>query len=291
MDLLIGTESGVIDVGGRTLSRSSRVDHVVRHGDDWWAVGEDGLLRNGEPVAAPPPGTTLNCVTPGRGRVRVGADSARLLYLEDGRLIEDPRFADAPGRESWHTPWGGPPDVRSMSLGPEGTLYVNVHVGGILRYEDSDITPTLDIDADVHQVVAHPERPGVVVAATARGLAWSENGRDFAFRTDGLTHTYCRAVAVDGDTVVVSASRGPRGGESRLFHTSLEGGPLRACEGLPTFGTNIDTHCVAVGPAGCFVANGGTVWSSYDGGDTWAVAAGDLPTITSLTLASGPSTN
>lgn len=284
MDLLIGTEAGVFDVGGDALLQGSRVNHVVRHGYDWWTVGEDGLLRNGEVMAPPPPGTTLNCVSPAPERVWVGADSARLFYPNGGRLLEDRRFAEAPGRESWHTPWGGPPDVRSMSLGPEGTLYVNVHVGGILRYEDSDITQTLDIAADVHQVVAHPERPGVVVAATARGLAWTEDGRDFAFRTDGLAHTYCRAVAVYGDKVVVSASRGPRGGDARLFHGSLEGGPLRPCEGLPTFRTNIDTHCVTVGPAGCFVGNGGTVWSSLDGGDTWEVAAGDLPTITSLTL-------
>lgn len=282
MDLLIGTTAGVFDLEGGAHSGASRVSHVARLGEDWWAVGDDGLVRNGEAVAAPPAGTVLHCVAPGPDRVWVGADSARLYHLDDGRLTEEESFAEAPGREAWHTPWGGPPDVRSLSAGPDGVLYVNVHVGGILRRAGDGFSPTVDIAADVHQVQAHPDRPGVVVAATARGLATTSNGADFVFRTEGLAHTYCRAVAVDGDTVLVSASRGPRGGDARLYRGSLDGGALDPCEGLPIFEGNIDTHCVLARPGAYFLGHGPQVWVSTDGGYGWEAATDGLPSVTAL---------
>lgn len=282
MDLVIGTTAGVFDLEGKARSGASLVSHVARSGEDWWAVGEEGLIRNGEVVATPPAGAVLQCVAPGPDRVWVGADSARLYYLDTGELVEEEKFTEAPGRDAWHTPWGGPPDVRSLSVGPDGALYVNVHVGGILRHAGEGFTPTVDIAADVHQVLAHPDRPGVVAASTARGLATAGNGSDFEFRTDGLAHSYCRAVAVDGDTVLVSASRGPRGGEARLYRSLLEGGVLEPCEGLPTFEGNIDTHCVLGRPSAYFVGHGPQVWVSTDGGDGWEAATDGLPSVTAL---------
>lgn len=282
MDLLIGTTAGVFDLEGKAQSGASRVSHVARSGENWWAVGDDGLVRNGQVVAAPPPGAVLHCVAPGSGRVWVGADSARLSYLDDGELVEDESFARAPGRDAWHTPWGGPPDVRSLSVGPDGVLYVNVHVGGILRHTGDGFSPTVDIASDVHQVLAHPDRPGVVVAATAQGLAMTGNGSDFGFRTDGLPHTYCRAVAVDRDTVLVSASRGPRGGDARLYRGPLDGGALEPCKGLPIFEENIDTHCVLARPDAYFLGHGPQLWVSADGGDSWEAATDGLPSVTAL---------
>ena len=60
--------------------------------------------------------------------------------------------------------------------------------------------PTIDIDADVHQVLADPIRAGHVVAATALGLAESSDaGGTWRFTTEGLHAPYARAVALDGD--------------------------------------------------------------------------------------------
>lgn len=237
MSLLIGTTAGAFTLDDPTtpLLPDSRFNHIARDGDSWWAVdGKARVHHDGEVVATAPDGVALNCVVPGTDPVWVGATSARLFRLEDGELVDDALFADAPGRDEWYTPWGGPPDVRSMAVDASGRLFINIHVGGILRYDDTGLSPTLDQDADVHQVIAHPSRSGVVLAACAHGLAQSVNGRDFEYRDDGLHATYCRAVAVVGDTVLLSVSTGPRSSRARLYRAELDAGPFQRCEkGLP----------------------------------------------------------
>src|SRR6266545_3533389 len=101
--------------------------------------------------------------------VLVGSSQARLFRIVDDGLELVAAFDRAEGRSRWYTPWGGPPDTRSISEWDEA-VYVNVHVGGILRTEDrgETWTPTIDIDADVHQVTT---AEGLVLAASAGGLA------------------------------------------------------------------------------------------------------------------------
>src|SRR5207245_2574370 len=86
-------------------------------------------------------------------------------------------FDAAPGRDDWFTPWGGPPDTRTISEDADA-VYVNVHVGGILRSDDAGATwsPTIRIHADVHKVLARPGR--LYAACGARGLAVSSDGGD-----------------------------------------------------------------------------------------------------------------
>lgn len=283
--VLIGTKAGIHAVDEDRPDQEIDVVHLARHETGWWAVDPQGRIwHDGEAQADAPEGVRINCLQPTTDGVWLGADSARLFLLQNGMVLEDEFFADAPGRDTWHTPWGGPPDVRSLAYEPDGALYINVHVGGILRYDNTGLTPTVQIESDVHQVVTHPDRGATVAAATAWGLAQSSNGHDFQFRTDGFTSRYCRAVAVWDDTVLVSASRGPRGGGAKLYRGSLRDGPLLPCDGgLPEdFEGNIDTHCLVAGPDGCFVGNGGTVWGSDDGGRTWETVARDLPAVTCL---------
>lgn len=286
MGALVGTIQGVFDLEtGEEFLAGRSINHLMRDEDGWWAVDDDGGLWRGEDRAAQSEDATFNCVLPAGHGVWLGASSARLYWWDEEGLAEDLAFAEAPGRESWHTPWGGPPDVRSMAFGPDGILYVNVHVGGILFYDDSGVTPTLDIDADIHQVVAHPTRPAHVLAASAWGLAVSTNGHDYDFRTDGLAHNYCRAVAVRDATVIVSAARGPSGGDSAIYRGELDGGRLRRCEhGLPpSFEGNLDTHCLAATDTGFVAVNGSSAWRSDDDGITWRVERSDLPRVTCLT--------
>jgi hypothetical protein len=227
------------------------------------------------------------CVAATGDDVFVGSSQARLFRVGGQDLEPVVSFDRADGRDSWYTPWGGPPDTRSISEWDEA-IYVNVHVGGILRTEDrgETWTPTIDIDADVHQVTT---AEGLVLAACAGGLAVSsDRGRSWTIRSEGLAAPYSRAVAVCGDAVLVSASKGPRGGQSAVYRGDLrgtsDGGDLERCRtGLPEwFDDNVDSYCLDALPDGSFVAFGtwdGRVFASDDTGVNWRELASGLPPI------------
>ena len=286
MTLLVGTTTGAFKLGDDApLIAGTRINHLAIDTDGWWALdGRGRVHRNGEVAVTMPPDVKPVCIQPTPETVWIGASEARLYALERGAVMEDEFFAIAPGRDTWHTPWGGPPEVRSMTIDADRTLYVNVHVGGILRYDDSGVVPTLDIESDVHQVAAHPELQGAIFAASAWGLAHSHNGHDFDFRSEGLHAPYCRAVVVLEERVLVSASTGPRSSQGRLYRTDLWEGPFTpVTEGLPEwFGDNLDTHCLVARNGSVFAAVGDTIWRSEDEGDTWEEIATGLPRITCL---------
>ena len=180
-------------------------------------------------------GSELLAGTRGAHLVRVGVGG--------GGNQPVPSFDQAPGRDSWHQPHGGPPAVRTMAVDDEGRIYVNVHVGGIVRSDDGGETwqPTIDIDVDVHQVVTVPGQPGRVLAATARGLASSDNyGKSWKIMDDGLLDQarYARAVAVSDEMIFLSVSEGPEGKKAAVFRRPLHGtrrfGKVRAaCPSCP----------------------------------------------------------
>jgi hypothetical protein len=229
------------------------------------------------------PEERANCLlVPADGEPRIGSSGARLFRLAAGRLQPVDAFDGVEGRGDWYTPWGGPPDTRSLAEDESGALYANVHVGGIVRSRDGGTTwaATIDIDSDVHQVVASD---GLVLAATAYGLAVSRDcGDAWRFETEGLHAAYCRAVAVGGGSVFLSASRSHRGHQAAVYRKPLEGGSFERCTaGLPEwFDDNVDTHCLAA--SGSRVVLGtrdGSVYLSSDGGETWGDIARDLPSI------------
>ena len=302
--VLVGTGDGLhLVAAGATPVRGldrREVGALAAGPDAAWAV-VDGAEVWRVPAGRPDEGVLvaasvqlhLNCLAVAGGELLAGTAGAHLLRLEAGMLRQVEAFDRAEGRDGWYTPWGGPPDLRSLAVGPDGLVWANVHVGGILRGDDGGRawTPTIEVDADVHQVLAAPP-PGRVLAATARGLAVSgDTGRTWAFQTEGLHAGYCRAVAVAGDTVLVSCSTGPRGQRAAVYRRPLEAGPgtpfERCRAGLPAwFDGTVDTACLQA--AGSTVALGtaaGEVYLSEDAGATWRLLAGDLPPVRCLLLA------
>jgi hypothetical protein len=223
------------------------------------------------------------CVTGIGADVFVGSSEARLFRLAGETLEPVDAFDHASGRETWHTPWGGPPDTRSMANWRD-EIYVNVHVGGILRSDDDgkQWTPTIDVDADVHHVTT---AAGMVLAACAGGLAVStDRGATWAYRTDGLESRYSRAVAVCGGVVLLSASNGPRGGRAAVYRGDLSGGTFERCRaGLPEwFDDNIDTYRLDALPDGALASFGtsdGRLYGSTDEGATWNELVSGLPPV------------
>jgi hypothetical protein len=287
MTLLVGTRAGLfaVDEASEQVIGGTRINHVITDASGWWSVDGKGRIHNdGDHVASLPDGAASLCIQPSPDTVWIGADQARLFALDDGEVTEDEFFASAPGRENWYTPRGAPADVRSMTLDADHTLYINVHVGGILRYDDTGPVPTLDIDADVHQVAAHPTQKGAIFAATAHGLAASHNGHDFEFRTDGLHANYCRGLAVLDDRVIFSASTGPRTQRGRLYTCPLWEDHIEpVTTGLPEwFDDNLNTYCIDADQQRVYIGHDDQVWVSEDRGISWSVMTSGLSGITCL---------
>jgi hypothetical protein len=295
--ILFGTERGLyeIDDDGGGEPRLVHEDPVVAlHGR--LAVVEGNRLRRGADGDVRLPEPEATCLVVVDGVVYVGTHQAHLLRVAEGAVEPVQGFEEADGRSSWYTPWGGPPDTRSLSATAEGVLYANVHVGGILRSDDAGTTwhPTIDIDADVHQVLALDDG-GTVLAATAYGLARSDDsGATWKFSTEGLHGAYSRAVAVAGDWLLLSASTGPGTRRAAVYRRPLDApvdAPFERCaEGLPEwFSENVNTGSLAADAAGHTTVIGtpqGSVYRSDDAGASWREVVRGLPPVTSVALVS-----
>jgi hypothetical protein len=170
-------------------------------------------------------------------------------------------------------------------------LLANVHVGGVPRSTDGGATwhPTIAIDSDVHEVRAHPNRPGVVMAAAAIGLCTSRDGGvTWNVEQDGLHASYCSAVAFAGDDVLVSASVDHFAAQGAIYRRKVDGdGPLVAIAGgLPTWIDGIaDTRCIAThGSAAALADRKGNLYISADTGRSWSRQADGLPTPSSVLI-------
>ena len=286
--VLVGTADGLHELSpdgtrGEAWHPGREVSYVAPEGWELWAIldgrevwhtaGIDWWVHVGDL----PDGLRGNCIADTRAGVIVGTSEARLFRVAGEGLEPVGAFDDAPGRDGWYTPWGGPPDTRSITEDGD-TVYVNVHVGGVLRSLDRGETwePTIDVDADVHKVWATRER---VFAPCARGLAVSENrGDEWSMRTEGLHANYCRGVAVTGDTVLVSASDGPRGARSAVYRGAAKDGPLERCTDF--FDRNVDSAWLdATDELAAFGTEDGRVFTSNDEGATWNEIASGLPAV------------
>lgn len=232
------------------------------------------------------------CVTLGE-RLLVGTDDARIFALSEGAWTPLPGLDATPGRESWYAGSAvidgqvvGPPlGVRSMAASCDGrAVFANVHVGGIPRSTDggSSWAPTIDVDADVHQVATHPSRPEIVIAAAAAGLCVSrDGGQSWSLTTQGLHAPYGSAVAMTECWLYLAASTDHFAAQGAIYRRRIEGdGPLeRVRGGLPEWLDGIaDSYCLAAkGQTLAIVDRGGNLYGSLDGGDSWSLWAEGLP--------------
>jgi hypothetical protein len=272
--------SGEVQHLGRSVSAVARARSdlwmIVEGSEVWHTAGTD--RRHVTDLVD----LRATCLASIEGEVFVGSSEAHLFLVAGESLEPVAAFDGAEGRSTWYTPWGGPPDTRSLANWDDD-IYVNVHVGGVLRSHDrgETWTPTIDIDADVHQVTT---AEGLVLAACAGGLATStDRGSTWSLRTAGLEARYSRAVAVCGEAVLVSSSNGPRGGRSAVYRANLASGAFERCHaGSGWFDDNIDSHWLDALPDGSFAAFGtsdGRVFASADEGSTWEEHVSGLPPV------------
>jgi hypothetical protein len=297
--ILVGTESGLWQLRGDALEpvdsfTARTVTALAQTGSETWAIVDGRALWHSAghhwEERASLGDRPATCLAPTPHGLLIGTEQAHLLRVLDGTVAPVESFETVEGREEWHTPWGDPAAVRSIAAALDGTIHVNVHVGGVVRSRDSGRSwaPTLDIEVDVHQVIAHPTRADLVLVAAYDGFGVSRDGADsWQFVTDGMHAHYARAVAVSGETVLVSASTGPRGRKATLYRKPLDGATefVRCSEGLPWFEDNIDTGCLAAdGSLVVFGTDDGRVFRSLDSGAHWGLVTKGLPTITAVTI-------
>jgi hypothetical protein len=244
----------------------------------------------------------LACCVPVGDVIYVGTEDARVLRVGADGALEPLRGFDAvAGRETWYAGSAvingqrvGPPlGIRSITATADGAaLLANVHVGGVPRSTDGGATwhPTIDVGSDVHEVRAHPNRPGIVMAAAAIGLCASrDGGMTWDVEQEGMHASYCSAVAFLGDDVLVSASVDHFAAQGAIYRRPVDGHELLVPigGGLPTWIDGIaDTGCIAArGSAAALADRKGNLYVSIDTGRSWSRRAAGLPPPSSVLIA------
>lgn len=288
--IYVGTDDGLHVFGSQTRLElpGRRLRTLVADGDKIWALVGESEIFNAGAAAIWRHVTRLRnvkttCIHPSGDGLLIGTYGAHLYRLRGQRLEPVESFDLVDGRAKWHAASGDQPSVGSIGVDDDGNTFVNVRIGGIPRSTDDCATwePTLDIDEDVHQIIALPG-DGPLLAATARGLSTSwDHGGAWNHRALGLDGTYCTAVGVCNDTVVVSASEGTNGKGAAIYRGGLEGVRLERCgKGLPDLETNIEPHCLAgAGSTIAFGTTTGAVYASADAGRSWELLADGLPAV------------
>jgi hypothetical protein len=289
--VLVGTVGGLVAWSRDTIEEPVLRGHAVgpialgEDGSAWAVVDGRELWRSDDRAewseAAAWDGPALTCVVPVDGAAVAGTVEGHVVRATtDGRIEQLDRFDALPERGKWYTPWGAPADVRSIAAA-DGTVYVNVHVGGVAASsgEAWAALEGVDIDVDVHQVITGPG--GLVLVATgAAGLGVSrDGGATWEWFEKGLHGTYLRAVALAGGTILVSASTGPFAKQSAVYRRDLAGGDFVRCEGgLPEWlPEQVDTHMLAAtDDLVALLSDDGSLYVSRDRGITWESVARGL---------------
>jgi photosystem II stability/assembly factor-like uncharacterized protein len=221
------------------------------------------------------------------GTIYAGCEPSMLFHSKDeGKTWHElAALRSIPSAPTWSfppRPWTS--HVRWIAPNPHeaNLLIVGIELGGLMYSDDggqtwSDHRP--NAQRDVHALAWHPHTKGRAYEAGGGGPAWSRDGGKTWERLErGLDWHYTWGLALDYDDPdcwYISASPGPReahaGSGNALAHIYrwqseswqiLQGGlpdPLRA---LPYAITNKPGELYA-GLAG------GTLYASYDKGDTW----------------------
>lgn len=286
MDVLIGTREGLFRLSDAGVAPVAPTETTAI--DNEWAIVEDtdvvslvsGTIATTAPLSA-------QCVAAFGDGALVGTEQARVFEVgASGSIKPVESFDHIPSRDTWYTPWGGPPDTRSLTVTADMVPLVNVHVGGVWRAAEGAWTEVVPVDNDTHQVLAARSGSRIVVAAAVGFGSSTDGGQTFTWTTDGLHATYSRAVAFAGDFVLLTASTGPRTDRGAVYRRPIDGdGPFERChEGLADwFAFNIDTFQLVAHDNVAAIGTGtGEVYLSEDEGSTWALVAKDLPPIRCL---------
>lgn len=291
--MLIATSNQVFTSAGETPAPCLAIDGIrcLDEGVQYSAIGlADGrvvVLSDGQAQPqATGIGDSVECIallSEEPLHVLLGTEPPHVYSLDgtDAPASRVESFDALECRQSWYTPWGGPPAVRSLAHSGDW-VFADIHVGSIMRSPDRGATwepVTPDLHADVHQVATAPSRAGRLYANTAAAVFISDDyGRSWEQRREGLENRYGRALAVhprDPDCLLASVSKGPgnrRDVQGKLYYSRDAGRSWTwSLAGLPEVQGNIDTFHIAFDAAGiAWVAVEDQLYRSEDRGENWS---------------------
>lgn len=229
MDFLAGTSAGIYH-GATAIPAGGVENRGVRHisliGGDLFAGASDGVYRSGDgrswrrtgvegrevwDVAAQP-GTSHT--------LYAGSQPAGLFASKDGggSWTQVETFLKAPGADRWCIP-NSNAGARARTLlfdaGNPDRFRVGVEVGGVAISDDGSQTWHCTLpggNPDIHVMVNHPERPGVIYATTgygridnsepqARRIAGlfrsDDGGESWTYLWEGIKPAYTRPICID----------------------------------------------------------------------------------------------
>jgi len=297
LDAWLLTDRGILDLDGNPVPGIPLGERSATAGVAGSEIGvivdeQEVWVRSGTrwKKAVSSGGDLYSIERAGDGRFLVGTERARVAWVDDGRLAYIEAFDAVPERRLWDTPYGAPPELRSLAVSTDGTIYANVHVGWIVRSRDggkSWTTVRRGLDRDVHMVAAHPADPATVFAATADGFHIShDHGDSFQRRRGGMPYVYQRAVACfpGRDVYLASTARHDGGTGALLFRSEDEGAHWTQVKGLPPVDRNINTWQVGTFADGraLVVVRDTDLYVSEDWGVSWAKARESLPTVNAI---------
>ena len=121
--LLAATADGLHELGARHAVplEGHEVTALAVDGPRRWAIVDGNDIWSSEggewSAAGSTLGLRLRCLLPTAVGLLVGTSEANLFLVGDEGPRRVESFGRAPGRNDWYTPWGGPPDTRSLAVG------------------------------------------------------------------------------------------------------------------------------------------------------------------------------
>ena len=192
MHIMVGTRDGLHAIAPQrqTFFDGHEVGRLAWDGQCFWAVTDGDTIWRGADdweAVAKTDEFGVRCILPSTIGVLAGTSDGRVVRLDGSDLVPFAGFDRVEGRDKWWQVGGldAAANTRSLAQAPDGTLYANIHVGGIYRSCDLGATwePTIDQETDVHEIQAFAD--GVVIAAT--GMAGLCISRDAGDSWDSIT--------------------------------------------------------------------------------------------------------
>jgi hypothetical protein len=233
MDFLAGTSSGIFagSAGAPAQGISERgIRHISLVNGDFFAGASDGVYRSSDGKSWQRRGVNDKEVwdilpAPGDKRtLYAGTQPAHIFTSRDGgdSWNEMEEFLTAPGAERWCLPGTPPPSARARTLAFDSnnpsSFRVGIEVGGVAGSDDGGRTWNLSLpggNPDIHVMVAHPSKPGVIFATTGFGridnsepresriagtFRSDDGGKTWTFLWAGIQPPYTRPICIDPRT-------------------------------------------------------------------------------------------